>query len=141
MVRRISFRLLVLILCCFSSLTNAQDTIPLEIGLTSCDIMPKFKGDIDSFIRNELKYPPSAIKDRIQGVVIVSFMVDTCGCTYNHTIIKGIRCDVNNEALRLSKLIKFEKPAFLFEKPVKVRYNIVVKFHIKSFQKKNKSLP
>jgi len=63
------------------------------------------------FIQVNLKYPESAKKDRIEGTVYVQFWVDTNGFTSEHRIVKSVRQDVDYEALRVAKLIKYDIPA------------------------------
>lgn len=135
MVKRIVS--LIIALSSILSHANAQDTIPQEVGLIQCDKMPYFKGNIDNFIKHQLVYPKTALKDKIEGSVIVSFFVDTCGYTLEYIILKGIRDDINNEAQRLAKLIKFVKPAFLNKRKVCIRYNLVIKFQLPSFSKRS----
>jgi len=135
MVKRIVS--LVIALSSILSHVNAQDTIPQVVGLIQCDEMPYFKGDIDNFIKHQLVYPKTALKDKIGGSVIVSFIVDTCGNTIKHFILKGIRNDIDSEALRIAKLIKFDKPAFLNKKPVSIRYNLVIKFQVPNNSKRS----
>lgn len=48
----------------------------------------------------------------------------------NHEIIKGIREDLNNEALRVAKLINFDRPAMQRGKPIKVKYTVPVEFKL-----------
>jgi len=97
--------------------------------------MPEFKGDIISFINHNLKYPESALQDSIKGRVYVSFWVDIDGKTSEHEIIRGIREDVDQEALRIAKLITFEKPAMQKGKPVRVKYTIPINFCYSELEK------
>jgi protein TonB len=102
---------------------NEEDGI-----MTIAEQFPVFNGDLKEFIRNEIVCPESAKKDSIEGVVYVSFLIDTVGFTFNHEVVRGIREDVDNEAIRVAKLIKFEKPAFNKGKPVIVSYTVPMKF-------------
>jgi len=60
----------------------------------------------------------------------ISFWIDTIGVTGNHEIIEGIRKDLNNEALRVAKLINFDRPAIQRGKPIKVKYTVPVEFKL-----------
>ena len=100
--------------------------------ITSISDAPVFKGGVDSlktFIFKNLKYPKSALKDSIVGAVYVSFWIDVDGKTTEHEIIKGVREDVDKEALRIAHLISFESPAMQRGKPVRVKYTIPVIFN------------
>ena len=91
---------------------------------------PYFNGDIREFIQRELHYPLSAQKDCVEGTVYISFMIDTMGVTNNHKVVKGIREDLNDEALRVTRKIKFDKPAFQRGKPIAVRFTVPVVFDL-----------
>ncbi|WP_075603696.1 energy transducer TonB [Saccharicrinis aurantiacus] len=107
-------------------LAKAQE----EYIITYIEEAPSFSGDLKKFIQNSIVYPPSAKLDSTQGNVFVTFWVDTLGYTQEHKIAKGIRTDLNKEALRVSRLIKFEKPAMQRGKPVKIQYTIPVNFYL-----------
>lgn len=87
-----------------------------------------YKGDLIHFIQTNIQYPSSAVRDSVQGRV----NIDTVGNTFNHRILKdGIREDLNQEALRVTRLIKFETPAFQKDKPVVINYVVPVVFSLK----------
>ena len=91
-----------------------------------------FKGDLIHFIQTNIRYPSSAVLDSVQGRVNVEFIIDTIGYTFNHRILKGgIREDLNQEALRVTRLIKFDTPAFQKDKPVVIKYVVPVDFKLK----------
>lgn len=100
--------------------------------INAVEAMPIFKGDLYFFLQNHIVYPINAKNDKVAGRVIVSFWVDTIGKTFDHKIEKGIRDDINQEALRVSKLIKFAKPAMSGGNPVKVQYFITIEFKLSS---------
>lgn len=72
--------------------------------------------------------------------VVVQFLVDTLGCTSNHKIIKGINPELDNEALRVSRLLKFMSPAIQRGQPVNYIYTVVFDFKKYSFNKNNSSV-
>jgi len=73
------------------------------------------------FIRNNIK-PIKIPNDDCK--VIIQFTVDTLGNTSNHKVIKSVNKELDDEALRVSKLIKFYKPAFQNGKPVNVVFTL-----------------
>lgn len=132
----------IYILILFFSLAafvNAQtvDTAKVEM-ITFIEEAPFFYGDLKEFIQGELVYPLSAKKDTIEGTVVISFKIDTLGLTVNHKVVKGIREDLNNEALRVAKLIKFDRPALQKGRPIEVEYTVPVVFDLLRSQKKSK---
>jgi TonB family protein len=120
-------------------IVNGQNIDSTEIYMiTFVEEAPLFKGDLKKFIQNELVYPLSAKKDNLEGTIVISFKIDTLGLTTNHKVVKGIREDLNNEALRVAKLIKFERPALQKGIPLEVEYNIPIKFDLQHIHKKSK---
>lgn len=108
-----------------------DDSIQKLGGVPDC--LPVYKGgetSLNLFIENSILYPAQAKKDSIEGVVFVHFKVDTAGITMDHEILKGIRKDLDKEAIRVAKLINFEKPAMIRGKPIKSGYILKIEFKI-----------
>ena len=114
-----------------AAFVNAQtvDTAKVEM-ITFIEEAPVFNGNLKEFIQGELAYPLSAKKDTIEGIVVIFFKIDTLGLTVNHKVVKGIREDLNNEAHRVAKLIKFDKPALQKGRPIEVEYTVPVEFKL-----------
>jgi len=84
-----------------------------------------------AFIRNNLVYPETAKKDKIEGVVVVSFWIDSTATTSDHKISQGIREDLDTEALRIAKLIKFDLPAKdYYGKPTGMCFTLPIRFKL-----------
>lgn len=83
-----------------------------------------------NFVATTLKYPKQAILDRVEGQVSVSFLIDTVGNVSDPRIEKGVRKDLDNEALRIVSLMPKWRPAQKNFKPVAVRYTMNVAFNI-----------
>lgn len=133
MVRFVVFFLILATynLLCFPQ-KNGNDTVNLEI-ISALESLPIYKGGLNKlnrFIEENINYPKNALRDSLEGIVYISMDVDTEGNTHNHIIIKGVRDDLDNEALRVTKLIKFEKPAMQHGKSIKVRYTVPVEFKL-----------
>lgn len=60
--------------------------------------------------------------------MFVSCWVEPSGRTVDHQVTKGIREDLDEEALRVARSMYFNKPAMQNGKPIKVRYNIPIEF-------------
>jgi TonB family protein len=82
------------------------------------------------FIANTLKYPKQAILDKVEGQVLVSFLIDTQGNISDPKIEKGVRKDLDNEALRVVSLMPRWRPAQKNNEPVAVRYTMNIAFNI-----------
>ncbi|MCB2376740.1 energy transducer TonB [Hymenobacter sp. BT635] len=65
-----------------------------------------------AFIEKELKYPIMARRNRIQGTCIVSFTLNTDGTMSGIKLVKNIGGGCGEEALRITRLLKFKKPDY-----------------------------
>ena len=122
-----SYILLLFTLIGFSQNENLIESFSVES-------MPIFEGRLEKFIEKHTQYPMSALKDSIEGRVFISFWVVSLGNTSEHTLVLGIREDLNQEALRVAKLIKFSKSAMQKGKPVKVKYTLPIDFKLSSIK-------
>ena len=75
------------------------------------------------FIKQELKYPVMARRNRIQGQCIISFQLNADGTMQDMRIVKQLGGGTGEEALRIVKLLKFKKP----ELPIRASLPIVFK--------------
>ena len=97
------------------------------------DQMPEFPGGMDKllqFINDNMKYPTKAQTEGIQGRVIVQFIVDEDGYIIEPNIIRSVEPSLDNEALRLIKMLPQWKPGTLKGKAVKVKYTVPVAFRL-----------
>ena len=103
---------------------------------TIVEEMPTFPGGqeaLSKFLADNLKYPPEARKNEIEGVVYVAFLINEAG-KIDTTLIKrglpdgGKGCD--QEALRLISLMPQWKPGKQNGKKVKVAYTIPIRFKL-----------
>ncbi|NOT37333.1 MAG: TonB family protein [Saprospiraceae bacterium] len=62
---------------------------------------------LGKFITDNLKYPESAIKDKIQGVVVVRIEIDFHGKVIDAKVLSSLQDDCNQEAMRIARLLQF----------------------------------
>lgn len=97
------------------------------------DKMPEFPGGnegMTKFIINTLKYPETAKKAKVEGRVMVKFVVDEKGKVVNPSILKGIGSGCDEEALRTVKLMPDWKPGEKEGKPVAVEMILPIAFKL-----------
>ena len=73
---------------------------------------PKYPGGrkaMDAFIRNNMQYPHEAIQKKIEGTVALKFDIDEYGMVSNVQVLHGIGSGCDEEAVRLAKLLRYEK--------------------------------
>ena len=99
--------------------------------LTNKDERAKcFTKKLYEFMGKNQNYPEMAKDANIQGTVYISFVVDKKGKVGDITILKGVHGGsmLDKEAVRMLSLLPKFTPGKQRGKPVKVKYNIPVKF-------------
>lgn len=89
--------------------------------------LPQYPGGkeaFNKFLRENLKYPEEALKNNIEGDVHLSFDIDYDGTVYNVKILHGLGYGCDEEAVRLIKMLKYEKAK---NRGVKVRASKKIK--------------
>jgi hypothetical protein len=118
----------------------ASDSI-IEFGSGVVEKFPTFAGGeegLKSFIDSILVYPSVGIENKIEGIVYVLTWVDICGNTSKHMILNEIQFDIDQEALRVTRLVKFKEPAKIRGIPVEIKYIIPVEFKLSNLNEKKK---
>jgi TonB family protein len=112
-------------------------TLKTRIGESYLDVteqMPSFSGGQASLLRflsGNTKYPESAKKHKIEGMIIVQFIVEKNGSLTNLLIVKGLGYGCDEETLRLVRMMPKWQPGYQKGKPVRVRFNLPIRFKIK----------
>ncbi len=102
-----------------------------ESILTYAEQMPSFPGGseaLNKFITTNMKYPPLAKENGIEGRSMLSFTVGSDGKISNIQDIKKLGWGCDEEAIRLVKLMPAWIPGKQNGKAVAVRYTLPVKF-------------
>jgi len=105
---------------------QVQDTIP--------DVRPKYPGGdmaLRTFIVNKLKYPKEAVEKGLTDIVYVKFLVTKDGKVTDVEVVKGNYEILNNEAIRVVKMMPDFKPALKDDKPVDAYMTIPINFSLK----------
>jgi protein TonB len=66
---------------------------------------PTFQGDYVKFLQQNLRYPPAAQNNSISGRVVVEYVLDKDGTISNVRVLKGIGYGLDEEAMRVVKLM------------------------------------
>lgn len=107
-----------------------------------CDIPPTFLNstDPDKFLREwvymYLKYPEAALRDGIQGRVMVDFIIEKDGRLTNARVTKGVSEELDAEALKVVSASPKWKPGRVKGNKVRTSMSIPVEFKL---EKKGKS--
>ncbi len=101
--------------------------------LVNVEEQPEFPGGIQAlmkFLSDNLKYPPAAMKNGIEGRVLVRFVVTQEGKIENAEIVRAVNPDLEKEALRVVNHMPKWKPGKVEGKPVRVLYTLPVMFRL-----------
>ena len=98
-----------------NSKTNliSDNEIYEEVNIDEVDELPEFPGgesELKRFLTNNIKYPSLAQENGIQGCVIVGFVIDINGSIINPKIVQSVDSDLDQEALRVIKMMPKWKP-------------------------------
>lgn len=99
------------------------------------EVMPEFIGGFDSlysYIRSNLKYPEWERKEKIEGNVFVTFIIDTDGKIKDPKILKSVPRSKNfdNEVLRVIKEMPAWKPGQERGQYVSVQFTLPIRFRL-----------
>lgn len=106
---------------------------------TVVEVMPEFpggQGALLDFLKTNLRYPESAIKDGIEGRVSCSFVVGKDGAISGAEVIRGVSPALDGEALRVINSMPVWSPGKQRGKAVNVKYTVPVTFRLSGGRKK-----
>lgn len=96
-------------------------------------LVPTYQGGIEEFyiyVLNNYRYPESAFEERLEGQVIIDFMIDDQGNTSNFRVMRGISQELNAEAVRLISSTEGWVPAEHKGQPVNARKSVPITFKL-----------
>lgn len=120
--------------------TEIEEYIPVEMDddeieeaeiFTVVESMPKFpggEGAMNKYLGKNIEYPQMARESGIHGRVFVTFVVETDGRVTDIKILRGIGGGCDEEALRVVKNMPRWDPGKQRGKPVRVQFNLPIKF-------------
>jgi TonB family protein len=100
---------------------------------TMVEQMPEFPGGeaaLFEFLSKNIRYPESAKKEKIEGRVYVTFVISDEGVVKDVSVIRGVRTDIDNEAIRVVSAMPNWKPGTHNGKNVNVLYNLPMSFKL-----------
>lgn len=118
-----------------SKLTKSRgdDTV---VPYYDCDYRPSFLGSrdprvfLEKWVYTYMKYPKEAVKNGIQGRVLVDFVIDEKGKIRDVKVLKGVDPLLDAEAVRIISASPDWKPGWLMGKKVKSRMSLYVEFRL-----------
>lgn len=124
----------------FSVMASSQDQSVRENDTTEraevfidYEQQPQFHGGeaaLLKYLQENVKYPPKAVKDSIQGRVVVQFIVDSLGYVGEVKVVRSVSEDLDAEAVRVVKTLPRFAPGRLLGKTVSMWYTLPVTFKL-----------
>ncbi len=100
---------------------------------TAVEQMPQFPGgeaELMKYISKNLKYPPVAMENNIQGRVVVQFVVTKTGKIGEVKVVRGKDPDLDKEAVRVVKSLPDFIPGKMNGQTVNVWYTLPITFKL-----------
>jgi len=114
-----------------SPVTPSNDDNPLNFRVV--EQLPEFPGGMVGFMKwltANLKYPAIAQQQKIQGKVIVSFIVNKDGSTSDVKVVKSVSPYLDREAVRVMRMMPRWKPGENHGKPCRTMFSVPVVFSL-----------
>ncbi|MEL5993822.1 energy transducer TonB [Hymenobacter segetis] len=93
--------------------------------------MPAFPGGdaaLVKFLSSKVKYPAAALDRSLSGKVHVTFTVDPAGHLHDPRVVRGLGSGLDEEALRLVRLMPWWTPGKVHGQPVWVSMTMPIVF-------------
>lgn len=125
-------------ICCLTTVL-AQKTVvsqkdQKEDPFNVVEDMPAFPGGMEAmiqFISSNIKYPADAKKQKVDGRVLVNFVVEKDGSITEVKVIKPAFPSLDAEAIRVVKAMPKWKPGYQRGKAVRVQFTMPINFSLK----------
>ena len=128
-MRRLIVMLVLAVLC--SGYAMAQTVVVDEEIFLVVENEPEFPGGEDSlyaYIARNIVYPEAAKKEKIEGRVFVTFVIEKDGQVSSAKILRDIGGGCGEEAIRVVKNMPKWKPGTQRGNPVRFQFNLPVSF-------------
>jgi protein TonB len=109
---------------------GSHATAALTIYFTA-DELPTFPGGdaaLLKFLSSRLNYPAAALDRHLSGKVYLTFVVDAEGRLHDPHVVRGLGAGLDEEALRLVRLMPWWNPGKVHGQPVWVSVTMPIVF-------------
>ena len=115
---------------------NAQKTVVSQTNEKVYDTveqMPEYPGGMQAmieFLQTNMKYPEDAAKQKVEGRVMVQFVVETDGSVSDVHVAKQVFPSLDAEAIRVVQAMPKWTPGKNGGQVVRVKYNLPIVFRM-----------
>lgn len=106
---------------------SEEDTGEAEI-FQVVEKMPSFNGNMNKWLKDNLKYPILAQENGISGKVFVAFVVEKDGSITDVKVARSVDPSLDKEAVRVVKSMPKWNPGQQRNKPVRVAFTVPINF-------------
>ena len=117
---------LILLVCFVASMA-------MNVVAQEREQLPQFPGgdtELMNFVAQNLVYPEQAIKDKVQGRVIVEMVIETTGEVVDAKILRSVSPECDAEVLRIVRLMPKWTPGYKDGEPVRTTFVLPVVFKL-----------
>lgn len=114
-----------------SPINTAKDDNPLNFQVI--ERLPEFPGGMVEFMKwltKNLRYPVYARQQKIQGKVIVAFIINKDGTVSGQKVVKSVAPELDREALRVLRKMPKWKPGEDHGQPCRTYFSIPINFKL-----------
>jgi len=104
-----------------------------EEAMTNPEHSPEYRGGMvamQKYLAHNLHYPKMAEKAKIQGTVMVQFIISKTGKVESAKVLRGIGLECDKEALRVVRAMPDWKPGHDHGKAVPVIFTLPIKYQL-----------
>ena len=127
--------MLLMAACCLMT-ANAQKTVVSQTDpkvFDTVEQMPEYPGGMQAmieFLQANMKYPEDAAKQKVEGRVMVQFVVETDGSVTDVHVAKQVFPSLDAEAIRVVQAMPKWTPGKDKGRVVRVKYNLPIVFRM-----------
>ena len=122
----------------FSSAGSEQkrETYDDVVPYYDCDVPPMFLNSpdprkfLEKWVYQYIKYPAEAVRDGVQGRVMVDFIIDKDGKVTDVKVLKGVSPELDAEAIKVVSASPKWKPARVKGAKVRTSMTVSVEFRL-----------
>jgi len=93
------------------------------------DRLPEFPGgDVTKYVEHNLRYPAVAIKQKIHGSVIVTFVISKTGHVKDVKVERGVNPIIDDEAVKTIRNMPPWRPGMMHGKPINFLFRMSINF-------------
>jgi len=115
-------------------INNIEEEFEEVVEFWKLEIKPSFPGgeqELFNYISQNIKYPEEAVKNEVQGIVYIKFVINKNGKVSDAEVLRGVDPLLDKEALRVVKMLPDWIPGMQVNKPVKTSSMLPIKFVLK----------